>query len=247
MTVGFFAANIMLLWHLPRAWRERHREDIDLWLLLLSAAISVTVGFRFFGHYFLQLLPPLVLLTAQALSGASLRTVRRTVGLAAIVAAGFFVVGFFAERLVPDSKYRRVAEYVELHTTDEDRILVWGNVPEIYWASGREPATRFLTSGFLTGATGGRPPQDVSTDLATPGAWDLFLQDFAAHPPKYVLDTSPAAIRGSQYYPPDKFTQLFVILSSSYIYVESIDSVAVYERIPGSVIEAATSTTTTNR
>ena len=47
----------------PRAWRERKtlgRDDVDLWLWLLSATISVALGLRFFGHYYIQVLPPLV-------------------------------------------------------------------------------------------------------------------------------------------------------------------------------------------
>ena len=37
----------------------------------------------------------------------------------------------------------------------EDGILVWGQLPEVYWASGKRPATRFITTGFLTGNWGG--------------------------------------------------------------------------------------------
>ncbi len=69
MTFAFLACNLPIVWTIPWSWRHRVRgEDTDLWLWLLSAAISVAVGFRFFGHYYLQLLPPLALLTAGALS-----------------------------------------------------------------------------------------------------------------------------------------------------------------------------------
>src|SRR2546430_11206096 len=37
---------------------RRHIGSADLWLWLLSGAIAVAAGFRFFGHYYLQLLPP---------------------------------------------------------------------------------------------------------------------------------------------------------------------------------------------
>ena len=43
-------------------------HDTDLWLWLLSAAVSVAIGLRFFGHYYMQLVPPLALLAAGALS-----------------------------------------------------------------------------------------------------------------------------------------------------------------------------------
>ena len=88
MTFAFVACNLPIVWSLPRAWRERKLPsatrvdgavpdkefagpDTDLWIWLLSAALSVAVGFRFFGHYYLQLLPPLCLLTSGAVIGRS--------------------------------------------------------------------------------------------------------------------------------------------------------------------------------
>ena len=42
------------------------RDELDLWLWLLTGLIAVAAGFRFFGHYWLQVLPPLCLLAAPA-------------------------------------------------------------------------------------------------------------------------------------------------------------------------------------
>ena len=83
MTFGWAACNIPILWTLPRSWRDRRiasndgDTNTDLWLWLFSAAISVGVGLRFFGHYYLQLVPPLALLAAIALSRSSQRAVPR--------------------------------------------------------------------------------------------------------------------------------------------------------------------------
>lgn len=233
MTLAFVALNLPILWAVPRAWRaRRHRDDTDLWLWLLSAAISVTVGLRFFGHYYLQLLPPLCLLTAGALAGATRRAVGRTVALAVTVATVFSVAGFFVRPFDDPAEYKSVSRYISEHADDDDRILVWGHVPEIYWASGARPATRFPTTGFITGAAGGRHQDEVSEDQATPGAWDLFFEDFIAHPPRYILDTSPARIRGSQHYPIARFPRLAETVFREYRYTTSIDGIDVYERVP---------------
>ncbi len=64
-----------------------------------------------------------------------------------------------------------------------DRIFVWGQFPQAYWASDRRPATRFLTAGFLTGSSGGRSSAHVGMQYAVEGAWDDFKADLAAHPP----------------------------------------------------------------
>ena len=45
-------------------------------------------------------------------------------------------------------KYQAVSNYVDSHTSTTDKIFVWGHMPEIYWASDRLPASRFLSSGF---------------------------------------------------------------------------------------------------
>ena len=90
---------------MPRAWRDRTRRwteattpsngDTDLWIWLASAALSVAVGFRFFGHYYLQLLPPLVLLSAGVLVRRTPVLLRATVGLSAAIAVVFSLVGFW--------------------------------------------------------------------------------------------------------------------------------------------------------
>ncbi len=226
-TGSYVGANMPLLLPLPFAWRSR-RENADLWLWLLSAALSVAIGFRFFGHYYLQLLPPLVLLTTGVLVRKHVWLSIATVAFAGMIAAGFSVAAFWADRLDNEPAYAQTSGFLALHTKPQDRILVWGHLPEIYWASGREPATRFITTGFLTGHWGGRPPQAVSPDLATPGAWKEFWDDFASRPPEYILDTSNAKIRGSQYYPLTNYPSLAGIVADYYRYVRSIDKIDVY-------------------
>ena len=235
MTLAFVALNLPILWAIPRAWRQRRepaRDDTDLWLWLLSAAVSVTVGLRFFGHYYLQLLPPLCLLTAGALATATRRAVTRTVALAAFVGVLLSIAGFFVRPFDDRAEYKSVSRYIAAHAGDDDRILVWGHVPEIYWASDTRPATRFPTTGFITGAAGGRHADDVSEENATPGAWNLFFEDFIAHPPRYILDTTPAKIRGSEFYPISRFPRLAETVFREYRYVASIDGITVYERVP---------------
>ena len=77
MTGMWALCNLPLLWKIPSAWTQRKlvaldgERDTDLWLWMLSAAVSVAVGLRFFGHYYLQLIPPLALLAAGALTRGS--------------------------------------------------------------------------------------------------------------------------------------------------------------------------------
>ncbi|MGZ8735045.1 MAG: ArnT family glycosyltransferase [Acidimicrobiia bacterium] len=231
MSVAFVLCNLPVVAPVFWAWRSRvERDETDLWLWLLSGVLSVAVGFRFFGHYYLQLLPPLCLISAGVLARASERLRVATVGAAALLAVGFSIVGHVAQPFGVEPRYQRVSRFIESNASERDRILVWGALPEVYWASNRRPATRFASNSFVTGHWGGRPEGDLTADLATPGALEQFLADFGEHPPRYVIDTSPAAIRDAQYYPMSKFPSIKALVGANYHYVRSIDGIAVYER-----------------
>lgn len=241
MSLAWVACNLPIVWKLPTAWRDRYTSardgdhDLDLWLWLVSAVLSVMVGLRFFGHYYLQLVPPVVLLSTGALSRGTPRVARATVAVAAAFAVGFSAAGYFMRPFDAGLRYRSVSKYLVAHTRPHDRVLVWGSVPEIYWASGTRPATRFVTTaGFLGGAQPGRPAEDAAPEESSPVAWDWFFEDLDAHPlPRYIVDTAPAQIRGAQYTPIDRFPKLEAMLQSNYRFVSSIDGIDLYERTSG--------------
>jgi 4-amino-4-deoxy-L-arabinose transferase-like glycosyltransferase len=235
MTLSWAACNLPILWRLPRAWHDRRapardgERDTDLWIWLLSAALSVAIGLRFFGHYYMQLLPPLALLSAGALARGSQRAVKVTIALAATFAVAYSAAGYFMHPFGPEPQYESVSRFVAANTHPDDRILVWGSEPEIYWASNRLPATRFLTTPtFLTGNHPGRPADDVDTDASTAQNWRYFYDDFNTAPPRYLLDTSPEKLRSTQTIA--NFPELARILKQEYRYVRTIDHVAIYER-----------------
>jgi len=108
---------------------------------------------------------------------------------------------------------------------------VWGHAPEVYWASDRLPATRFPTTGFLTGASGGRPPDRVGMQYATPGAWTQFLHDLGQHPPTLIVDMSPADQRNARFYPPTLFPPFEHYLTSGrWQRVAVVDGAVIYRR-----------------
>jgi len=230
-TSMFLVANAALFMLLPAAWRRR-REDFDLWLWAAAAGIGVSMGFRFFGHYYLQLLPPLCLLATGPLVRASRRLVAVAAVLVAVPLAWFGSAAVATAMASSPSSYHAIVSYVDAHTARTDRIFVWGHFPEVYWSSDRIPATRFVTTGFLTGHSGGRPPGQVSQDLAVPGAWKDFVDDLRAHPPALVLDTSPANIRNAALYPPEAFPQFANYLHQHYEKIATVDDIDVYAPRP---------------
>jgi hypothetical protein len=226
MTALFLVANGVVI---AFAARSRNvREQLDLWLWVASGIVAVIAGLRFFGHYYLQLLPPLALLAAGTVP-VEIKS-RRVIAAAAIVPAAVFVIASFATlRARNTASYPVVAKQIKrLANTPHSTMFVWGQLPELYWASGVDPGTRFIHSGFLTGNSGGRQQGAANTSDGLPGAWTMLEQDMAAHPPTLIADTTAAHVRGSQYYPLQQ-TPIWPVVQREYREVEVVDHVALYE------------------
>jgi len=236
MTLGWAACNLPILWTLPRSWRTRRaatddgERDTDLWLWVLSGAVSVAVGLRFFGHYYLQLVPPLVLLTAGALQHATRRAVRGTLALALACGVMFSAAGYFLTPFGTEPEYETVSRYLAARTGPEDRIFVWGNVPEIYWASGVRPATRFpATQSLIAENHAGRTEAPKPREL-DPQVWTWLFRDLRNHPPKFIVDTSDTTIRGADRSPLSHYPRLEQYVEDHYRFARTIDGFDVYVR-----------------
>jgi hypothetical protein len=207
-TGWFLAGSCVLVVLAGFAWRRR-ADDIDLWLWLAVAIVPVVAGLRFFGHYYLMMLPPLTLIGVRGLTTPRLLERRWVLvgvaGLATIACAGFLGLAYAGGNTKDTRIAIAVGRYFATHTTGNERVLVWGQAPEAYWSSDRRPATRFATTGFLTGSTGGRDPARVGMQYAVPGAWSDFLADVRAHPPTLIADMSTADQRHAGRYPPRRY------------------------------------------
>jgi 4-amino-4-deoxy-L-arabinose transferase-like glycosyltransferase len=193
MLAAVVPAAILLTRHL----RASLREDGDLWLWFAGSAAGVVTGFHFFGHYYLQLVPPLALLCAGALHRVGEpRWSRVAIVWTAVAAAVFVALGLTAS---PQSARRAqaVAQAIDAESTPDQRVLVWGMHPEIYWLADRAPASRYLTAGLLTNFAGGRDGRGVDVRKAVAGSWATFEAEMRAHPPGLVVDDS----RGAPYAP----------------------------------------------
>jgi hypothetical protein len=130
-----------------------------------------------------------------------------------------------------EPKYEKVSAYLASNAHTDDAILVWGSAPEIYWASGLRPATRFITTNtFLAGNHPGRTETSIPKSEIDVQMWAYFYDDFDAHPPRYILDTSPAKVRGAEHSPMSQFPQFAARVKRDYHRVRTIDGIAVYER-----------------
>ncbi|WP_338701553.1 glycosyltransferase family 39 protein [Streptomyces sp. Q6] len=175
-----------------RVLRIARTGSTDLWLWLASSGAAVLLGFHFFGHYFLQLTPPLALLGTAALQILPRERMVDALLASTCCCALFLTWGLLAPR--PELAHaERVAATLRTHTSPDDRVLVWGMHPETYWLSAREPASRFLTAGLLTNYSGGRDGPQVGEKWGVEGAWPTFRAEFAERPPAVVVDDSRGA------------------------------------------------------
>lgn len=161
---------------------------------VLVAVVLVGIQGRFYGHYVLAVVVPLGLLAAIGLEDATRRLGRSpAVRLAAaLVGAGLLAIslaaGAAAARMelamieAMNERARAVGEWAEEHEPGGGAILVWGNAPQVYLATGSPPATRY---GYLYPlATRG-----YATDATVTGA----LADLEAAPPTLVVDAGSDA------------------------------------------------------
>jgi 4-amino-4-deoxy-L-arabinose transferase-like glycosyltransferase len=210
-----------------RVLRIARTGSAELWLWLASSAAAVLLGFHFFGHYYLQLIPPIALLATAALQILPRDRLVRAVLASACCCTLFLAWGLFAPR--PDLNHaQRLAAAVAHRTDPGDRVLVWGIHPEIYWLADRTPASRFLTAGLLTNYSGGRNGPQVGEKYAVEGAWPVFRAEMAAHPPALVIDDSR-----DKPYAPNRVPSLRRLLAGGYEEVGVVDGAMLYVRERG--------------
>jgi hypothetical protein len=221
----FLLANIATCWLVARrGWR---RDDLDLWLWLATGLIAFTAGFRFFAHYWLQVLPPLCLLGG--LGAAACRpSVRRKLVVVAAVPAVVAWGMAFSPRVLTERTVRALATYVDAHTHSHDLVTVWGDAPEVYWLSGRAPGGGLVSTDFIVGKSAWHPNGPQRLRDATPGARRDFLRSLRARPPVLFFDTSTAHFRQYGYYPLSLVPSIETFVDQHYRRVTSVRRVTIY-------------------
>jgi hypothetical protein len=203
-------------------WAEKTAERTALLGLLAASVIGAAAGARFYPHYYVQLIPPLALLAAPYYARLWSRMIRPPhwflrpgatyawLGLTIIIFSIKHWTGL-APRRVPSEAGR----YLFTHSSFDDRIFVWGQSPEIYLDAHRRPACRYITTFPLTGYVFGGPIRGFDTrSRILPGAWTTLEQDFARHPPTYIVDIQPDP--KSAQYPVKNFPILAELLAERY-------------------------------
>ncbi len=206
-----------------KVWTGKTAERTALLGLLAVSAIGAAAGARFYPHYYVQLIPPLVMLAAPYYARLWSRRIqpphwllqpRVTYVWLALTIVALSVAHWvgLAQRRVPSEAGR----YLFTHSNPADRIFVWGQKsPEIYLDAHRRSACRYITTFPLTGYVFGGPIPGFDTrGRILPGAWSTLEQDFARHPPTYIVDVQPDPKTAQ--YPVKNFPILAKLLAERY-------------------------------
>jgi len=202
-------------------WSGRTAERTALLGLLAASAIGTAAGARFYPHYYVQLIPPLVLLAAPYYARLWSRTIqpahwllrpKMTYAWLALTVVVFSIIHW--TNLPPRRVPYDAGRYLFKYSVPDDRVFVWGQSPEIYLDAHRRPACRYITVFPLTGYVFGGPIPGFDTrSRILPGAWATLQRDFEKHPPAYIVDlySEPNAL-----YPIRDFPILANLLSQRY-------------------------------
>ncbi|HTY63459.1 MAG TPA: glycosyltransferase family 39 protein [Acidobacteriota bacterium] len=228
---GLFFLSTLVLWILASFWiktlfTDLRRRDVSpgsgfplfliLWLAVSMAATML--GKRMYGHYFIQILPPLTLIAGLYAAGffaeqrASHRKGWRVAILALTIVPGLVFTGLgYSYEATTDTwgeirpDFRVASEYIKTHTLPQDRIFVWGYFTPIYVYSQRAPSTRFASTTIHTGYKAGNDrDENDRADLAwltIPEAWSMLEADLNRDPPAVIVDTSPGNYHDFGRYP----------------------------------------------
>jgi MFS family permease len=140
----FCLALFPLLWAAARAKIPRALRDFRV-LWLMSGIMGIGIGQGLFLHYFLLVLPPLVLLASAGLQGRGVGWLAAGYGLACAVCCFASAPLFWGTDLL---YYRALGKQIELLTRPKEAVLVWGGsvLPLTY--SGNTYPGRFLLPRF---------------------------------------------------------------------------------------------------
>lgn len=213
------------------------------WAWAAAMALAVSVGGRFFGNYYLMLLPPLTVLAAsgcvQLLDRGRANAYRAIViGSTAFallsVVAGLSWYTWRPSVREEDVRYRAVGQWINTEARPDDRLLVWGDSAQIYVYADRLMGTRFAFVNYHTGKIWGTgadlPNAEVNPARIVPRAWQELFEDLQRAPPAFIVDAAAGHLHGFDGASLDRYPELWRLVQAKYRLKAVVAGVPLYER-----------------
>lgn len=204
-----FAAPVA--WTLAARASFRPRDPLPLQkglaLALWLTWIPVSLGGRFYPHYYLQFAPPLALLAAPHVSALLGRWTELRPAVRRWVAIGFILplTSYFCYGLVrglrgrypcQEKRTQEVARWLRENTPTDARVFVWGHYSPILYLAQRLPGTRYINASVLIGDFDPHhlsPGFDLRPYTSRPDL-EATLTALEKNRVPYIVDTAPADI-----------------------------------------------------
>lgn len=232
----FFNASLFYLaiWTVAHAAkrfnRDRHKRessypehpvhpcsDLAVALWGVASFAAVFPGGRFFGHYFIQLLPALSLLGARGVELLKERfgnpAHKRRAQIVTAILIFLFLIGFvrFHQRTASlayetitgrqtgrtdnwgmterEREATVISEYLRSRLGQGESLYIWGYALDIYWQTQCRPASRYLTPYYITGEFTDAGDKQVDPQVRFfREAREHLLEDLRRERPRVILD-----------------------------------------------------------
>jgi hypothetical protein len=194
--MGFHAALVL---GAVCGFREPGRWRLAMWLLL--SFVAAALGWRFAPHYFLQVLPPLVVIASRGIVLVAHRKAPSAAAFAILLLIPFIRFAPRYARLAYDDILQREPQWIDVamdidsqHAAKEvralarpgDTLFVWGYRPDLYVYTRMTSDSRFWDSQPLTGVPADRHLQVTDAIYGGPAAANR--EELARSHPTFVVD-----------------------------------------------------------
>ena len=174
----WWTLRLRSLTHLPLGEEQDERVPVSamFWLWLVAALLNVLIQAKGFGYHWLPMLPPLLMLAADAVVGiiewVSRLSITTHIAIAGVCVALIAMLAIDValpslpyllgqqSRADYDARFTagefsavesaRMAAFLRAHVALGDTLFIWGSRPEIYFQSNLRPATRFISHTILS-------------------------------------------------------------------------------------------------
>lgn len=222
---------------------ERDPVRVGLALTLWLTFVPVSLGGRFYDHYFLQFAPVVSLLAAPRAVGLLDAWPALTARRRRLFAAGlalplitFLCVswggGLLGRLPLQEPRTRELGRWLKANSTPAERMFVWGHFTPIYVLAERLPGTRYYNTAIHVGDFDPHHLQE-GFDLrpyVSQRDVDATLHDLEVNRPALFVDTAPSDIHEWHRVPLSVVPALDGYLHEHYDLVAEPAGAAVYRR-----------------
>ncbi len=206
---------------------------------LLGSIFAVMLGWRAYGHYFIQLVLPLSLLAGLCINSVTSRYVKRSYVYLTVLAVIFtlsrinipLTYHYLGDsNALSDVAYKKVAAKVREITSPDDTIFVWGSGAVVYIYADRRCSSKIIITDYVSGRQFGVSNEDmgVNVNMYIQYLREEFMNEFINKPPAVFIDTSPSGYYGYDKFPLHKFQAFNTLIQNNYTFYGSIDKMDVY-------------------